>query len=160
MTSRIRASAALRLAVVLICLAALAPAASATETLTYSYDALGRLVKVARSGTVNNGASECYAYDRADNRSNVTVSTTSDCSGAITLTLSPTSVPNGTVGSAYSQTIAARGERRDEPVHLLDDGWYVAGRVEPEQLNGSALGNSHYGYDIQLHNHGKRQRQP
>jgi hypothetical protein len=56
-----------------------APAATANETVTYGYDALGRLVKVNRAGTVNNNASECYAYDPASNRSNVTVSTTSDC---------------------------------------------------------------------------------
>jgi RHS repeat-associated protein len=53
--------------------------ATASETLTYTYDARGRLVKVARSGTVNNGVSACYAYDKADNRSNVTVATSSDC---------------------------------------------------------------------------------
>ena len=47
---------------------------SASETVTYSYDALGRLIQVSRSGTVNNGASETYSYDPANNRSNVTVS--------------------------------------------------------------------------------------
>ena len=53
--------------------------AGASETITYSYDARGRLVKVVRSGTVNNGVSACYSYDKADNRSNVTVATSSDC---------------------------------------------------------------------------------
>jgi hypothetical protein len=61
--------------------ASLAPTpAFAGETITYSYDALGRLVKVSHSGTVNNGTTACYAYDKADNRSNVLVSTASDCS--------------------------------------------------------------------------------
>jgi YD repeat-containing protein len=32
-----------------------ADAAAAAETLTYSYDARGRLITVARTGTVNNG---------------------------------------------------------------------------------------------------------
>jgi hypothetical protein len=50
--------------------------ALASETIGYSYDASGRLIKVARSGTVNNGVSACYAHDKADNRSNVTVATT------------------------------------------------------------------------------------
>src|SRR5436309_8189046 len=45
----------------------------ANETQTYSYDARGRLVKVSHTGTVNNGNNACYAYDRADNRDNVTV---------------------------------------------------------------------------------------
>jgi hypothetical protein len=48
-------------------------AASASETITYTYDALGRVVKVARTGTVNNGVTANYSYDKADNRTNVTV---------------------------------------------------------------------------------------
>lgn len=52
---------------------ALASAAAATETITYTYDAKGRLVKVERSGTVNNGVTTQYTHDKADNRSNVTV---------------------------------------------------------------------------------------
>jgi YD repeat-containing protein len=46
--------------------------AQASETITYTYDALGRLVQVTRSGTVNNGASALYTYDPANNRTNVT----------------------------------------------------------------------------------------
>lgn len=42
--------------------------ASAAETVTYGYDARGRLVAVARSGTVNDGATTAYSYDKADNR--------------------------------------------------------------------------------------------
>jgi hypothetical protein len=53
--------------------------ASAAETVTYNYDALGRLVKTLRSGSVNNGVSACYAYDEAANRSNVTAATAADC---------------------------------------------------------------------------------
>ena len=46
-------------------------AASATETITYTYDARGRLIKVVHTGTVNNNQA-CYTYDKADNRTNVT----------------------------------------------------------------------------------------
>jgi len=42
--------------------------APAAETIAYSYDARGRLVTVARSGTVNNGVVTSYALDKADNR--------------------------------------------------------------------------------------------
>jgi len=42
-------------------------------------------VKVARSGTVNNGISACYAYDKADNRNNVTATTASDCASSDTV---------------------------------------------------------------------------
>jgi hypothetical protein len=48
-------------------------AAAATETIAYSYDAKGRLVKVERSGTVNNGVVTQYIHDKADNRTSVTV---------------------------------------------------------------------------------------
>ena len=50
-----------------------AAAASAGETINYTYDARGRLVKVVRTGTVNNNVSANYAYDKADNRTNVNV---------------------------------------------------------------------------------------
>ena len=48
-------------------------AAVASETITYAYDSRGRLVKVVRSGTVNNNVSATYTYDKADNRTNVNV---------------------------------------------------------------------------------------
>lgn len=80
MTSRMRAGGFFaRCLAALVGSAVLASAAGADETLTYSYDALGRLVKVARAGTVNNNANECYTYDPASNRSSVTVSIAADC---------------------------------------------------------------------------------
>lgn len=53
--------------------------AQASETITYTYDALGRLVKVARTGTVNQGANACYTYDPANNRTNTTSAPNADC---------------------------------------------------------------------------------
>ena len=50
-----------------------AAAALATETITYTYDARGRLFKVERTGTVNNNVKAEYKYDKADNRTNVNV---------------------------------------------------------------------------------------
>lgn len=47
-------------------------AAYAAETITYSYDARGRLVWVNHAGTVNNNVLTNYAYDKADNRTNKT----------------------------------------------------------------------------------------
>lgn len=46
--------------------------AFATETITYTYDAQGRLVVVVHTGTVNNGQQTTYSHDNADNRTNVT----------------------------------------------------------------------------------------
>jgi hypothetical protein len=50
---------------------AVTAAAVANETITYTYDARGRLVKVERGGTVNNGVKAEYKYDKGDNRTNV-----------------------------------------------------------------------------------------
>ena len=49
-------------------LAGLTAAAIASETVKYSYDAKGRLVRVEHFGNVNNGVVTNYTYDRADNR--------------------------------------------------------------------------------------------
>lgn len=46
----------------------LTASAQASETVKYTYDAKGRLVKVERSGTVNNGVVTDYEHDKADNR--------------------------------------------------------------------------------------------
>lgn len=46
--------------------------AFAAETITFTYDARGRLVKVEHSGTVNNNVVTNYTIDRADNRTNKT----------------------------------------------------------------------------------------
>lgn len=46
----------------------LGAAAYAAETITYTYDARGRLIQVARTGTVNNNVTTNYVYDKADNR--------------------------------------------------------------------------------------------
>lgn len=43
----------------------------AAETVTYTYDAKGRLTKVVRTGTVNNNVTVEYEHDKADNRTRV-----------------------------------------------------------------------------------------
>ncbi|MES2450163.1 MAG: hypothetical protein V4610_06310 [Pseudomonadota bacterium] len=48
--------------------------ANAAETVTYTYDSRGRLVKIEHSGTINNGVVSNYTFDKADNRTNVKVS--------------------------------------------------------------------------------------
>lgn len=47
---------------------AMAAAAQADEKITYSYDALGRLVATTNSGTLNNGVNTSLGYDSAGNR--------------------------------------------------------------------------------------------
>lgn len=57
--------------------AALAAASAApelgNETITYTYDARGRLTNVSHAGTVNNNLQANYTYDKADNRETVNV---------------------------------------------------------------------------------------
>lgn len=49
-------------------IAAASATAMATETIAYSYDAKGRLVRVERSDGVSNNVATNYTYDKADNR--------------------------------------------------------------------------------------------
>ena len=60
----------MKICVALGCALALLPAAA--ETVTYTYDAKGRLVKVVHTDSVNNGLNTTYTHDKADNRTNVT----------------------------------------------------------------------------------------
>lgn len=56
------------LKLIVIALAALPAAAAASETVAYTYDARGRLVNVAHTGTINDGLATSYSFDKADNR--------------------------------------------------------------------------------------------
>lgn len=47
--------------------------AIASETINYTYDVHGRLVKVTHSGTVNNNVVVNYSFDNTDDRVNVNV---------------------------------------------------------------------------------------
>lgn len=70
----VRLVTALTVCTVSIALTAIASSiAGASETVNYTYDAKGRLVQVAHSGTVNNNVVANYSFDKADNRVNVNV---------------------------------------------------------------------------------------
>lgn len=61
--------------IVALCAATLAAgidASMASENIKYVYDARGRLVRVERTGTVNNNVKTNYGLDKAGNRTNVT----------------------------------------------------------------------------------------
>ena len=62
----------IRFTVLLASAALYAGTAHAGETVTYTYDARGRLVKVVHTGTVNNNVQTTYTHDKADNRKNTT----------------------------------------------------------------------------------------
>lgn len=70
--------------------AAFVPAvAGAAETVTYSYDAKGRLTQVVHSGSVNNGIVAAYAFGKGDNRTNLTVSGSSFSSPPVRVVVLP-----------------------------------------------------------------------
>jgi YD repeat-containing protein len=62
----------MRAIVVFLSLLLVGVAAYAAETITYTYDARGRLVRVAHSGSINNNVVTNYVYDHADNRQSKT----------------------------------------------------------------------------------------
>lgn len=59
----------------------LCSAAGASEIITYSYDAKGRLVRVQHSGGPTSGVDKQYGYDQADNRQQVVVTGASSAGG-------------------------------------------------------------------------------
>lgn len=69
----------------------LASPARAGETVTYAYDALGRLTATSSSGTVNSGVTSSVGYDSAGNRSLYAMSV----SGAVAFSVSDTSAVEG-----------------------------------------------------------------
>ncbi len=72
-----------RSTLIVAALASVSTAALASETITYSYDARGRLVQVAHAGTVNNGVVTSYGLDRADNRLSVATAGSPSCMAVV-----------------------------------------------------------------------------
>ena len=60
----------LRFVVAFLAFCGLSSAVLAAETITYTYDAKGRLLKVVHTGTVNNNLQTTYIHDKTDNRKN------------------------------------------------------------------------------------------
>lgn len=77
-------------------------AASANETTTYEYDALGRLKTVSSSGTVNNGQTVATTFDAAGNRVSYSVN------GVPVPTLSIVNLVNGAEGGANGSLTVAQ----------------------------------------------------
>ena len=86
----------LRITRTVICAACLSAVGTVqAETITFTYDALGRLRNASVSGGPANGVQRSYDYDAADNRTQYVVSGSS-ASGSITIT------PAGTVANTTS----------------------------------------------------------
>ena len=93
-------------ATVFLALLLTSTAAHADETITYTYDARGRLVRVDHAGTVNNGVVTTYTLDKADNRTNKT--TASPPPGAVIFTIfDGAAVEGGTIDFTVTKSGAA-----------------------------------------------------
>ena len=68
----------MRMVAVALTGAALAAPVNAAETITYVYDARGRMVQVVRTGTINNGVTTTYVVDKSDNRTSKTTTGTAN----------------------------------------------------------------------------------
>ena len=73
----------------MIGLALIPTVATAAESVTYTYDALGRLVRTQRSGGPASGVDAQLQYDPAGNRTNVTVSGASSSSPPVRVIVLP-----------------------------------------------------------------------
>lgn len=78
--------------------------AGATETVTYTYDALGRLTNSAISGGTNNAIGAATCYDPAGNRTRYTVG--SGVAACGTPTPSPTPTPTGSPPVAVADSFS------------------------------------------------------
>jgi YD repeat-containing protein len=83
----------------------LASVASASETITYTYDALGRVTAVARNGGPNSGVPTATSYDPAGNRTNYTVGNTPPPPpGPVTFSISATPVTDAGTSAVFTVT--------------------------------------------------------
>jgi YD repeat-containing protein len=83
----VRAGSGLRLATLAMIL--VPGVSAAAETVTYSYDALGRLIRTQRSGGPASGVDAQVQYDPAGNRTNVTVNGASSSSPPVRVIVLP-----------------------------------------------------------------------
>lgn len=99
-------------AFVLFGLLLIGTAASAAETITYTYDARGRLVSVVHSGGPSDGKTTSYSLDDADNR---TAKTTTGGGGGATCSGVSFAVGNASVteGGNLSFTVTKAGTTSD-----------------------------------------------
>lgn len=82
----------------------------ADDTITYSYDGRGRLIKVSHAGTAaNNGAAASYTYDAADNRTKVAVTTSAGSSTCNGVSFSIASNGPVTEGATSAFTVTKSG---------------------------------------------------
>lgn len=97
-----------RSALAIVLAGAASTAAIAGETLTYTYDSLGRLIVARSNGSINNNQTSSWCFDAAGNRTLVRTSAsgaTANCLSVSTPAPSPTPIPTPTPTPAPSIAI-------------------------------------------------------
>ncbi len=119
--------------VVLACISGLSWAQSTTSTESYTYDALGRLVKVEVVDGEQDGASRDYNYDNADNRTEVNSTAGSNIGGSgldplpSECALLPAATPAATDGELVWPRVLVSGACQ-ETLELAFNVSYVSGQ--------------------------------
>lgn len=118
--------------------AAISPHAMAQETTAYQYDALGRLINVARSGGPANNVASAYSYDNAGNRTQVTTT------GA-TPTPTPTPTPTCTIQATDRSYTYVSGYYTSNTFYIFSTVGNCSGVVvNYSTQNGTALSGTNY----------------
>jgi hypothetical protein len=101
-----------------------ASSALASESISYAYDALGRLTNSASSGSVNNGISTAINYDAAGNRSNYNVTGAPsglDGGGATARSSTTNSLATASTGTASKSSALPLPAPETGPRPFVDD---------------------------------------
>jgi large repetitive protein len=96
-------------------------AAGAAQSVTYSYDALGRLTDVSISGGPGNGVVQHYALDAAGNRQSQTVT----APGQTSVSLSVPGPNVNVTGSGVSLTVDVSGSGPGGSVTFTENGVFL-----------------------------------
>lgn len=94
----------------------------AAETISYSYDALGRLVQVQISGGPANGVLQSYQYDLAGNRTQYQIS---DSQGQTPVTLSVSNTVANATSTGVALTVNVSGSSPGGIVTFTENGVFL-----------------------------------
>jgi hypothetical protein len=104
----------------LVCICG-AGTAHASQTVNYTYDALGRLTGVSIAGGPGNGISQSYQYDATGNRSQQTVS----APGQTTVSLSVPVTTVNVTSSGVTLTVDVSGSAPGGTITLTENGVFL-----------------------------------
>jgi YD repeat-containing protein len=116
---------------------------SASQTITYSYDALGRLIATSSSGNANNGLATSIAYDAAGNRKSYHVTGAGPGGAAGIVAAGSFETPLG-VSYAYNPTVSGATFTGFSGIAATGSAWNFATAPDGTQvafIEGAQSGN-------------------